>query len=664
LEAPGSSSTVTQNIGAVQVDYAALTLSGPDGTTSLEPKVMAVLQALAREAPSVVSRQALIDLVWGSESGGDESLSRAISLLRKALGDRRGQHTYIETIPRRGYRLVAPVQDSEIQAGAVEQSAVEQDLVPRPAPGSRRWGIIAAGMLLALALVLSISLFSGSEPSPMAALPERSVAVLPFSDLSPAGDQEYFADGLAEEILNALSRIPELKVAGRTSTFAYRGKGVDLRQLGAELGVSHVLEGSVRKDGDQVRITAQLIRTDNGFNSWSRSFDGNLERVFDFQEEIARDIASALEVTLNPAQSTRLAPALTSSQRAYDAFLQGRSLARRFDPDAKLRAVELLERAVHIDPQFALAWAELARTELFVPVSHPQLAKEPHVARAREAADRALAIDPDLAMGHFVRGLIQESELNYEDALQSFGEAHKLDPGNPFLTIRYGFYLALIGHTGRGIELMEQGLRLDPTDAAGITNLGLAKLALGELEEAERLLRRSYELGFMPVAGSLAMALELRGKSAEASEVWQESEGTLPGRYLPEFETAEGWKMLGDAFREDDPEARQWVAQTLIDYFAQPDSRANTYRLYLLVQAGKPAQAMRLFLDDPYPINAGFIHAIWLGTDDFNALLRHEDFPEFAQRIGLVAAWETYGWPPRCERITRLTDADPAFRCN
>jgi len=647
-----------RQIGSARVDFDALTISGPEGSTTLEPKVMEVLQSLIAAAPMVVSRETLLERVWGGESGGDESLSRAISLLRKAFGDRRGRHRHIETIPRRGYRLVAELD------GPAAGDGLEQDRGGRQRWGVRWMTIPVLGFLLGLAVWYAFAPEEVPPPEFARFSNDRSIAVLPFSDLSPAGDQAYFADGLAEEILNALTSIPELKVAGRTSAFAYRDSDVDIQTLGEELGVRNVLEGSVRKQGDEIRITAQLVRTDNGYQLWSRSFDGSLDRMFDFQEQIARDIASALEVSLSPAGSSRLAPALTDSQAAYDAFLQGRSLARRFGAAEKIRATELLEQAVSIDPGFALAWAELARTEMFVPVSNPDFRVEPHVTRARQAVSRALAIDPDLAMGHFAQGLIQEFELDYAAAMQSFATAHRQEPRNPFLTIRYGYYLALLGQSEVGAELMEQGLRLDPTDAAGIANFAGVKLAAGDFEEAERLVQRSYDLGFSPIGSLLAMLLARRGQQEEAMNVWREYGEDVPGRYLPELESAEGWEAFGQAVLADDPEMRARIAEAFSDYFSDPDARANTYRLYSLVLLGQPGEAMRLFLERPYPINAGFVFAIWGDLHGFAEMRRHPEFPRFVEQIGLVEAWDVYGWPPNCRRVPRLSEDAPDFACD
>lgn len=597
-----------RRIGAAHVDFETLSIRGPEGSTTLEPKIMAVLEVLVSRAPSVVSRKTLVDEVWGGESGGDESLSRAVSLLRKAFGDRRGRQTHIETIPRRGYRLVASLDDPQPDSDGADRVRIE---------GGHR-GLWIAGLLAVIVLGLGIWLVSpwqaGPEQEPPARFPDRSVAVLPFADLSRGGDQAYFADGLAEEILNALAGISELAVAGRTSSFSYRDRNLDVRTIGAELGVSHVQEGSVRKAGNDLRITVQLVRTGDGYRSWSSSFDGNLERVFDFQEEIARAIAGALEVTLDPRDVGRLARPLTGSQAAYDAFLQGRGLARRFGADEKIRATELLEQAVTIDRSFALAWAEFARTELFVPISNPDRDYEPYLSRARQAAGRALAIEPDLAMGHFAQGLIHEYELDYAKALDSFARAHREEPGNPFLTIRYGYYLALIGQTEAGSELIERGLRLDPTDAAGLMHLGVTHLVLGNPERATHLLRRSYDLGFSPAGGMLALVLAQQGRQEEALQAWQAFGASVPGRYLPEFEAPAAWMALGEALFAEDSAALEPAARTLIDYFAEPGARANSYRLVMLAGAGEPAEAMRLFLDKPYPISAGFVFPIWLGV--------------------------------------------------
>ena len=652
-DAGGMSSA--EQIGMVRADYETHTVTGPDGTITLEPKVMAVLRVLSAMAPAVVSRESLIEQVWGGESGGDESLSRAVSLLRKALGDRRGQQNYIETIPRRGYRLVAAV-------SPIENVAL-QTMAARAGRSRLSWMVTAGLVVIALIGFLGLKLASDDGSAVLTPSPSRSVAVLPFADLSPAADHAYFAAGLAEEILNALTNIPELQVAGRTSSFAYAEKDADIRQIGSELGVNYVLEGAVRKDGEQLRITTQLVRADSGYHVWSRTFDGQVGSVFDFQENIARDIADALEISLAPERTARLVPALTLSQPAYDAFLQGRSLARRFGPEDKQRAAALLEQAVQLDPQFAIAWAELARTQLFLPVSFPELRRMPYVAAARDAVQRALAIDPGLAMGHYVNGLIQEFELRYDDALASFGRAHQLDPGNPFLMSRYGYFLTLIGHPDEGAELMTRGLRLDPTDAAALGNLGVARLAQGDVAAALQLIQRSYDLGFAPMGPRLAQLLWAHGDKAAATDIWLQSREALAGRFLPELETEQGWARLGRLTLEGDAEERKWVTDVVQRYFAQPDARANAYRLGVMVDAGLTAEAFLLLREKPFPISAGFVAWVWVAAGESAAPSTDASFPEFAKNIGLVEAWEEFGWPARCTNLPAVGESDLQFWC-
>ncbi|MEQ8484731.1 MAG: hypothetical protein RIB46_10230 [Pseudomonadales bacterium] len=211
---------------------------------------------------------------------------------------------------------------------------------------------------------------------------------------------------------------------------------------------------------------------------------------------------------------------------------------------------------------------------------------------------------------------------------------------------------------------MAQGLRLDPTDAAGLTQMGIAHWSSGDLERARHFLQRSYDLGFAPVAGWLASLLAQQGKAQEAREIWRAFGSAAPGRYVPELESPEAWDDLGAALLTNDAVTLGRVAQPLADYLAQPGARANTYRLLMLVAAGHPADAMRLFVENPYPINAAFVYPIWIDGGGFTELRRHPDFPAFAERIGLVDAWNAHGWPARCEQLPQLEEDSPAFRCD
>ena len=233
-------------------------------------------------------------------------------------------------------------------------------------------------------------------------IPQKSIAVLPFIDLSAARDQEYFSDGISEEILNALVKLKDLKVPGRTSSFSFKGRNVDLREIGRTLAVAHVLEGSVRKQGDRVRITAQLIRTDNGYHLWSENYDGDLSDVFELQERIARAITRELDVILHGEQ--RLVPVATSDPEAYRLYLQANDIFNRRDMAHMAQAIELLQQAVARDPGFARAHARLAAAYAIQPNYSPEAA-DTALANVTAAADRASTLDPTLGEPHSAKAL-------------------------------------------------------------------------------------------------------------------------------------------------------------------------------------------------------------------------------------------------------------------
>lgn len=617
---------------------------------------MAVLDRLLRQAPEVVTRQALIDDVWAGESGGDESLSRAISLLRKAFGDLRGSHIYIETIPRRGYRLVAEV----------EPAADEPKDEPKPPARVARQSPLARMALLMLLPVAGVGIWllgSGLDVVRRDAPATHSIAVLPFTDMSPAQDRRYFADGLSEEILNALMHVPDLRVTGRTSAFVFRDRAVDLREIGAALDVSHVLEGSVRRQGNDVRIAAQLIQTRDGFHLWSQTFDGDVTDLFDMQEKIARAIARELELVLDLPLASRLAPPLTSHRAAYDLYLQGRELSLRFGAEAKSNAIRLLQAAVSLDPDFAQAWAVLGRAHLLAAVAHPDEDPKPYVESATRAVQRSLDLDPDLAYAHLVQASIFDYELDFAAAVDAAARAHELDPHQPFLIMRHGYYLVLIGQVERGAALMRQALRQDPTDAVGLLNLAGASMALGDFAEAERLYRRSYELGFKPAAIWWAIVLAHQEWNDEAMAIWDAQRDELGSRYPPGFEHPDLWHTAGRAFLTDDEPARFEVADRMRRYFAGPDSRTNAYRVGLLGSIGEYEAFMQLFTQRPFPINATLLYNMWDDRLTSQGVRRHRDFSRFAESVGLVQAWQRHGWPAQCRPFPGTDGSAAQFSC-
>ncbi|HYO46977.1 MAG TPA: tetratricopeptide repeat protein [Gemmatimonadota bacterium] len=393
----------------------------------------------------------------------------------------------------------------------------------------------AAAILLSL-VILSLSVYrdrlgiaadeAGSQataPVPGGEVAQASIAVLPFDNMSADEENEYFADGLAEEILNALAHVPGLKVAARTSSFSFKDKDADIPTIAEALGVRTVLEGSVRKSGDRVRITTQLVNAEDGLHLWSETYDRELDDIFVVQEEIARAIVEALEVRL--AAGAALVERPTESQDAYEEYLRGRFLWNRRTVEPLQAAVEHFERAVALDPEFALAWAGLADAHLTLPWYLTRADWDALLESGREAAERALAIDPDLAQAHIALGLYHASRFEWAAADEEFQRGLRLDPR--YSTGHY-WYAYTIGPQGRLDEAIEHAriaTELDPLSLINVRGYGWILMWSGRYEEALAVADRIRELDpdFAPNWALYARIYAVQGRWREAAEAFVRS---------------------------------------------------------------------------------------------------------------------------------------------
>ena len=371
------------------------------------------------------------------------------------------------------------------------------------------------------------------SPDPQADPDAPSIAVLPFLDLSPSQDQQYFCEGIAEEILNALTRIRDLQVAARSSSFQFSPQAGDVRAIGRKLGVKTILEGSVRKSGRKLRVTAQLVKVIDGYHIWSQEFDADLEDVFAIQDEIAASIAEALVETIGEQEKKSIRAVPPTDIDAYDYYLRGRQFFKRFHKVDIEHARQMFWQALDIDPNFALAWAGYADCHSFLMM---YVDPDPlHAQQADRASERALELGPDLAEAHASRGLACLVARNFEQAESAFRKALEL---NPHLFEAYYYYartrfhqgdmdgaaelfrkaadtdpadfqsrclrvqiLRGTGHTALAIEeareavdVLEKHLEWHPDDARGL-HLGAGSLiVLGQTERAKKWLRRALEL--------------------------------------------------------------------------------------------------------------------------------------------------------------------------
>jgi TolB-like protein/DNA-binding SARP family transcriptional activator len=385
-------------------------------------------------------------------------------------------------------------------------------------------------------------------------LEQGSIAVLPFIDLSPEQDQEYFSDGITEELITQLSRVKGLKVPARTSSFQFKGALADVRDVGARLGVVHVLEGSVRKAGDRLRITVQLIKVEDGFHVWAETYERRMSDVFAVQEEISQAVAEALRLHLVDGKGGAAAQRHTPSVEAYELFLRGRYFANRRTEDALTRAAEYYRQAIAADPRFARAYVGLADT--YIAPRHGAPAER--FLRAKELVTTALALDSTLAAAHTAMGWIRMwYDRDWAAAERHLQQAMALDPGYLWAQQWYGAYLSAVGRLDESLVASQNAQQLDPLSVTANTHLGTHLFWVGRHEEAIQQYHKALELDpnfFMARWGLSRVYLQL-GRHTESMRELQ-----YPGTdYLGFFRPA----LLGyaHAVTGQEAEARQILAE-------------------------------------------------------------------------------------------------------
>jgi adenylate cyclase len=363
----------------------------------------------------------------------------------------------------------------------------------------------------------------------------RSIAVLPFADLSPERDQEYFSDGIAEEILNALTKVGGLHVPARTSCFAFRGASVDVREIGRRLGVDTLLEGSIRKAGNRLRISVQLIDARNGYHLWSERFDREIEDIFAIQDEIAHSVLSALGLSLTQREERHLLKPSTTNVQAYEFYLRGRKFFQRWTRQSIEFARQMFERAIELDPNFAAAWAGLATAHLHL----AGWGGESDFECARKASARALQLDPELAEAYVAAGQGFSMEQRYADATAAFARAIEFDPTLFDAYYYYARSCFKAGDLEKSLRLFQQARCVRPEDYQASALITLILTQLGRHDEA----RRADELAL----DAINKSLELNPDDARAYSL---GAGILARR--GEIEHAKRWDERAMSLAPDD----------------------------------------------------------------------------------------------------------------
>ena len=488
---------VPLQIGAFYVDPSVDEVSRNGAITKLERRTMQVLQYLAARSGEVVSVDDLLTGVWADVVVTPDSVYQTISALRRALGDDPKAPQYIVSVPRRGYRMVAPVTTWRPPAAPAVAPASDANSAPPPA----------------------------------------SIAVLPFVDMSAGKDHEYFADGISEELIHLLAQVRDLRVPARTSSFYFKGKSENVAEIAKKLRVAHVLEGSVRTSDRRIRVTAQLILADSGYHLWSKSYDRDMGDIFKVQDEIAAAVVDAMKVRLLPTQQA-VHSRRTANTDAYKEFLLGRRLFLRGHADDFRRGVDVYRKAIALDPGFAAAYAGLALAEAYLADAVGDMAARK---RAEKAADRAVELAPELVDGYAARGTVRfVFGWDWRGAQQDLARALALEPADSWAQRQHGKLCRSLGRMHDAIAAGSKAADLDPLSNFVWEGLGNTYAASGDLTAARIAYSNALELepdSFYATDG-LGIVELIEGRAAKAlalfGKVDVERSFKLPGTAMAE----------------------------------------------------------------------------------------------------------------------------------
>jgi TolB-like protein/Tfp pilus assembly protein PilF len=524
---------------------------------------------------------------------------------------------------------------------------------------SRRVSGGEAAIVSVLLILVSLVFYVFVRPAPEAALALRtasivasapangiSLAVLPFVNLSSDKEQEFFSDGITEEITTALAKVPDLRVVGRTSAFQFKGQNKDLRAIGQALSATHLIEGSVRKDGNQLRITAQLVRADDGTHLWAESYDRELKGVFAVQEEIAQAIAASLQVPLGLKKGQSLISNRTTDTDSYQDYLRARALVRArgpLEPGPLSEAIKLLEQVVARDSNYAPAWALLGYAYDLSPIYDPavfngSIDDERRIAaealhKGETAAQRAIRLDPGNVDGYFALGIVRDMRGEFAEAEDLYKKSLALDPGNSDALHRYGTMLAAVGRIKDAVPLR---LRLQAQEPFVPTfNIATAYVlfAAGRNNDAVALLK-----SMQPTFLARVFLAEIYASMGRYAEAAGSVADIPPDEPYPAAVITEAVRVLRNAPAKPaalQAKVRSGMLGFIYVYAGDPTGVLDFYEQ--LAEAGYPA--------------VGDLDAL-LWAQPYAAARRTERFKTYARKAGLTNYWRARGWPDLCHPTT------------
>jgi TolB-like protein/DNA-binding winged helix-turn-helix (wHTH) protein/Tfp pilus assembly protein PilF len=563
----------------------------------IQPQPFKVLVFLASHAGQTVTRLELQQIVWedGTFVDFEQGLNFCIKQIRNALGDDAQAPRLIETLPRRGYRFIGEVKTDGVGNGiglsgtpAFGSTSTEKSVFVDAAVHSIK-STVRPLFIAAIAVALSVAAyFVWRSLHKTAPISKVMVAVLPFENLSGDAEQDYFSDGMTEEMIARLGGLQprSLGVIARTSAMTYKGVNKDIARIGRELGVDFVVEGSVRREQDRVRITAQLIQVSDQTHLWSESYDRSNGDALKVQNDVAEQIAHALAIQLLAGRVSGSSD--SAGPEAVDAYLRGRYLWNKGNPENVSRSVSYFQQAIEKDPGYAAAFSGLADSYRQLGMSYAMLPAEAYP-KAREAAVRAIELDPGNASAYVSLGTIKfRYEWNWEEAEREFQRAIGINPSLGIAHHDYAWFLVAMERFDEGIDHMRLAQRLDPLSPLANSDVGWVYLMARRYDEAIEQIKRTLELepSFGSALACLERAYTLKGQPREAYETLLR-------------ETREG----GTRDRESDPAVsmKTLYRKRLEKRLAEMDTRAASpySAATLCVAAGEREQALE-FLESAY----------------------------------------------------------------
>jgi len=499
--------------GRFRLHLAGPTLFRGDQAIPLPPKAADALLLLVQNAGTIVRKEDLLKKVWPDAFVEEGSLSRTIFILRKALEDGGDGQEYIATIPKRGYRFACPVRQVE----GTSQVAGSGDLTR----GVDRHKVRAIALTLAISTVLLAFYFSAkryfrhSDSRPGL----RMIAVLPFQNLTGDPAQEFVVDGLTEEMITQLGGLnhEQLGVIARTSAMTYKGSTKSVDQIGHELGVNFILEGSVRRWGDRVRISAQLIQTRDQTHLWAQSYELDAGNVLNLQSDVAQAVAKEISLTLTPVARVRVASAAHVDPQVHELCLRGRYEWNKRTKAGLNQAISYFEQAISRDPSYAPAYAGLAEAYAVLPY-YSEGSPNDTFQKAQAAAEHALQLDETLTEAHTTLGLVEASHFNLVAAQREYKRALELNPNYATAHHWYSFCLWTMNRQKNALEELERARRLDPLSVIIYTDEARTLSAMHQPDDAISLLKAAIELdpNFAEAHRSLAVAYVQKGEISRA----------------------------------------------------------------------------------------------------------------------------------------------------